>query len=273
MKEDKGLRYDQDKLRTDLLPVDVIEKLAEVLTVGANKYADRNWELGMKWSRVIGSLKRHLNAVELGKDYDDESGLRHIDHVLTNAAFLSRYYDTHPEYDDRPHKYLRQPRIALDIDGVLADFSTAFKERLGIKSENWNWLFSYEFYSGFQKVKEDKDFWLNLKPLVDPNTLNFEPIGYVTARQIPLEWTEEWLENNGFACVKAISTNGDDGVNIGNKCDALKSLDTDIFVDDAFETFVDLNNKGICTYLMNTPYNKKYDVGYKRLYDLNDLVK
>lgn len=273
MIEDKGTRLDEGKLRLDLVPTDVIKHLAEILTQGTNKYAERNWELGMKWSRVLGSLKRHLQAIELGEDFDKESGLKHIDHVITNAIFLSRYYDSSPEYDDRPHKYLKRKKIALDIDGVIADFPTTFKDKLKIKSKNNNWVFSYKFYNGFKKLKKDKDFWLSIKPLTDPSKWKFEPIAYVTARDIPTEWIEEWLEDNGFPCVQVLHTKGHSGFNIGSKSEALEEIGAEIFVDDNFDTFVDLNNKGICTYLMDTPYNRHYDVGYKRLYNLNDLVR
>ena len=56
-----ALRYDEGKIRHDLLPGHAINELAKVYTMGAKKYADHNWRKGMKWSRVIASLKRHLN--------------------------------------------------------------------------------------------------------------------------------------------------------------------------------------------------------------------
>lgn len=87
----EGLRFDKGKLRMDLIPPEAIRGLAEVLTYGANKYADRNWELGMAWSRCLGSLKRHLQCWEEGQIFDEETGLHHLDHIVTNAAFLSTY--------------------------------------------------------------------------------------------------------------------------------------------------------------------------------------
>ena len=87
----EGLRFDKGKLRMDLIPPEAMRGLAEVLTVGAEKYAARNWELGMDWSRCIASLKRHLLKWEEGEVYDDETGLRHLDHVLCNIVFLSTY--------------------------------------------------------------------------------------------------------------------------------------------------------------------------------------
>ena len=103
MKKNKGsaLRYDSNKMRMELISPIALEDLAAVLTFGATKYQDHNWRNGMKWSRVIGSLKRHLNSIEKGEDVDPESGMLHIGHLLCNAMFLSEYYRTQPELDDR----------------------------------------------------------------------------------------------------------------------------------------------------------------------------
>lgn len=87
----EGLRFDQGKLRMELIPPEPIRGLAEVLSFGARKYADRNWELGMDWSRCLGSLKRHLQEWEEGKQFDKETGLAHLDHIICNAVFLSTY--------------------------------------------------------------------------------------------------------------------------------------------------------------------------------------
>ena len=82
-----GVKYDSGKLRMELIPPEAIEALAEVITYGANKYSDDNWKKVSK-DRYIGALMRHLNAYRKGELYDDESGLTHMAHILTNAAFL-----------------------------------------------------------------------------------------------------------------------------------------------------------------------------------------
>ena len=89
VEEDKedGVKYDAGKLRMELIPPEAIEALAEVITYGANKYNDDNWKKVSK-DRYIGALMRHLNAYRKGELYDDESGLTHMAHILTNAAFL-----------------------------------------------------------------------------------------------------------------------------------------------------------------------------------------
>ena len=117
----RGLRFNEGKNRLDLIPPFAIEQLGHVLTKGAAKYAPRNWEKGMKWTSVLASMKRHILAFEKGQDYDPESGLLHMSHVLCNAAFLVEYYKIYPQGDDRPHHYRDAPRIGLDVDEVVFD--------------------------------------------------------------------------------------------------------------------------------------------------------
>ncbi|HUM43571.1 MAG TPA: DUF5664 domain-containing protein [Fervidobacterium sp.] len=100
-KSGTALRYDTNKMKMELISPIALEDLAAVLTFGSLKYEDHNWRKGMKWSRVIGSLKRHLNAIEKGEDVDPESGLLHIGHLMCNAMFLSEYYRTQQALDDR----------------------------------------------------------------------------------------------------------------------------------------------------------------------------
>ena len=139
MSEDKGLRFNAGKTRYDLVPAFAQEQYAKVLTKGAEKYAERNWENGMKWSKVTASLKRHLAAYEAGEDYDKETGLLHAAHIMCNAAFLTEYYKIYPQGDDRPHNYLRRAKIGLDIDEVLADWVGHWTKHHGLEvPETWN---------------------------------------------------------------------------------------------------------------------------------------
>jgi len=86
-----GRKDDQGKLRYDLIPPEALHALASVLTMGADKYGDHNWRGGMKYSRLVGAMQRHLNAWMLGDIEDTESGYSHMWHVLCNAAFLVSY--------------------------------------------------------------------------------------------------------------------------------------------------------------------------------------
>jgi dATP/dGTP diphosphohydrolase len=87
----EGLRYDEGKLRMDLLPHEWVVGLAEVLTAGAKKYADRNWELGMKWSKVWAPALRHMFKFMKGERYDADDGVHHLFHAAWGLLALASY--------------------------------------------------------------------------------------------------------------------------------------------------------------------------------------
>jgi hypothetical protein len=99
--EVRGLRYNFDKLRYDLIPPLANREYAKVWTQALGKYPEGNWEKGMPWSEVIASALRHLEAIRLGEDIDAESGLLHAAHLQCNAAMLTEYYFTKQDYDNR----------------------------------------------------------------------------------------------------------------------------------------------------------------------------
>ena len=100
----EGLKYDAGKVRYELLPPELLEGVATILTFGAAKYADRNWELGMKWSRVFGALMRHLWAWwnPFTPSVDAETGHSHLWHAGCCLAFLIAYEQRGVGEDDRP---------------------------------------------------------------------------------------------------------------------------------------------------------------------------
>jgi hypothetical protein len=105
MTDDKklhGYKKDEGKTRMDLIPVDVLEELGKVYTMGALKYADRNWEKGMHWGRVYAALLRHLFAWWGGENIDKESGLSHMAHVIWGAFTLLAYSKRAIGIDNRP---------------------------------------------------------------------------------------------------------------------------------------------------------------------------
>ncbi len=86
-----AVKFDDDKLRMDLIPPELLTEVAKVLTFGAEKYSARNWEEGMDWGRVYAALQRHLNAWWSGDDKDDETGYSHLAHAACCIAFLITY--------------------------------------------------------------------------------------------------------------------------------------------------------------------------------------
>lgn len=99
----EGAKFDTGKARWDLLPIDALDELVEVLTFGASKYADRNWEQGINYSRVYGAAMRHLTKFWKGQDKDEETGLEHLGHAMCCCMFLLSYRLRNlKEFDDRP---------------------------------------------------------------------------------------------------------------------------------------------------------------------------
>jgi hypothetical protein len=96
-----GHKCDQNKPRYDLVPPEALDALARVLTLGAAKYTDRNWEAGMAWGRPFAACMRHLWAWWGGESRDPESGLSHLAHALCCVAFLIAYEARGAGQDDR----------------------------------------------------------------------------------------------------------------------------------------------------------------------------
>lgn len=267
MSTGEGKRFNEGKTRHDLTPAYAQEQYARVLTAGQEKYGPRNWEKGMAWSKVLASLERHLQAIKRGEDYDKETGLLHSAHIMCNAAFLTEYYKIYPQGDDRPINHVSQLKIGLDIDEVLADWVGHWCRYHGQKIPK-SWSFDRDIKPKFEAMKDRKDFWLSIPPLVSPDDIPFEPTCYVTSRIIPSEWTAEWLDLCGFPAAP-VHTVGHGQ----SKVKVLQDAGVQIYVDDRFENFVEINNAGILCYLMDAPHNRRYEVGHKRIKHLKDLSR
>lgn len=103
-----GVKFDAGKIRDDLIPPEVEEAIATVLDFGAKKYAERNWEQGMLWSRPYAAARRHLRNWFARRDFgkgpgnDKDSGYSDLWHAATNVAFLIAYEARGRGEDDRP---------------------------------------------------------------------------------------------------------------------------------------------------------------------------
>lgn len=105
MKSDnKGVKHDEAKTRIELFPGDVLWAICEILTFGAVKYGDRNWERGMDWGRLFGAGQRHLWQWWGGENIDPETGKSHLLHALCCFVFLAAYEMRGIGKDTRPNR-------------------------------------------------------------------------------------------------------------------------------------------------------------------------
>lgn len=117
---DEAVKYDQDKPRYDLIPPEAVEGLADILGIGAEKYAPRNWEKGLDYGRVFASAQRHMWAWWSGEEHDRETGFSHLAHALTNIAFLIAFTRRgYGRFDDRPSTIRRKQGHEEVRDEVL----------------------------------------------------------------------------------------------------------------------------------------------------------
>lgn len=86
-----GMKFDEGKIRYDLLPPGAVKGLAKIITFGAHKYGPENWkELESPRSRYFAACQRHLWAWFEGEKNDPDTGMSHLWHALCNVAFLAQ---------------------------------------------------------------------------------------------------------------------------------------------------------------------------------------
>lgn len=91
------------KGRYDLISPFGIDRIAKWYELGAKKYADRNWEKGMPFSRYVDSAKRHLNKYVMGMEDED-----HLAAACWNIIAIMHHQELgEMKWDDMPH-YLRE---------------------------------------------------------------------------------------------------------------------------------------------------------------------
>ena len=87
MKEsNKALRYNEGKLDWTLLDFNSLVPLVEVMTYGAEKYGEGNWQKECdNPNQHLQSAIRHLIALIGGEEFDKESKCKHTGHIMANC--------------------------------------------------------------------------------------------------------------------------------------------------------------------------------------------
>lgn len=107
-----GQKLGDEKPRYDLIPAEALEEMAKVLSKGAEKYAPRNWEYGVPYSKYYRAAIGHLNKWKMGQDSDPETGLSHLAHAGCCVLFLLTFVQRDMgEFDDRELVKLPPPEL------------------------------------------------------------------------------------------------------------------------------------------------------------------
>lgn len=84
-----GQKHDASKPRYSLLPAGSVDRVIDVLELGATKYAPNNWQhVSDARTRYYDATMRHLSTWWQGETHDAESGLHHLAHAACCILFL-----------------------------------------------------------------------------------------------------------------------------------------------------------------------------------------
>lgn len=97
MRESIGTKVD-----TTLVPYELIIQAAIGLNYGAEKYEPRNYEKGLSYRQLCGSIDRHNRAIMAGELYDQDSGLPHITLLASSIAMFCHNWMQGRIIDDLP---------------------------------------------------------------------------------------------------------------------------------------------------------------------------
>lgn len=170
--------------------------------------------------------------------------------------------------------------IGCDVDGVLADFNTAYINLMIQVAGRDNfpprpfditcWAYPEDLYgyskkevsAAWKEISKSKDFWFQLSPLpgaeeflVDLYTLN-QDVYFLTSRvgdQVKFQ-TECWLMVHGFPTFPTVLITT-------HKGDACRILGIDFYIDDKTENCQDVLDKSLYTegYMLRQPWNREVE--------------
>ena len=134
---------------------------------------------------------------------------------------------------------MKKDKIALDVDGVIANFYLAVCRRFNHPYETVErWYLPWLTSKMFDEVARDNEFWRTLPVLNPPEAITFDFQCYMTA--VPhdqLESRIQWLKDNGFPNKPVIVSH--------DKISDCKILGIDVLIDDKPDTILAAADAGI----------------------------
>ena len=154
-------------------------------------------------------------------------------------------------------------KVSLDIDGLLADFDMAMRNKFNLPFEYYQQWSVDRLNLLYQYVINDEEFWENMPMLNGPEKIHFKFDCYISAIPAAMKNArEKWLKNNGYPDVPLIVAE--------DKLTACQSLGIDLHIDDKHDTVIQLNNNGIKC-LKYIPYYMKELPSKYDFHDFNIL--
>jgi hypothetical protein len=146
-----GVKGSKDA-RYDLIPPEATWFEALVYGQGAEKYAERNWEMGYEWGKTIAALERHLQLFKAGEDNDPESGLPHMAHARWHTGVILTFAARGLGIDDRPENValMAMQATVLNQDEILAAGPKKKQDKI---NDNYERLAETPYSERFERVK------------------------------------------------------------------------------------------------------------------------
>lgn len=162
-------------------------------------------------------------------------------------------------------------RIGFDVDGVLADFVSAFTGLavdLGVAKEvtmpenQQSWEFDFDTNLVWKTIKATPNWWMTLEPLVTYDEIvllnkliESNSVYFITnrgrTRGLGIEdQTRHWLHSMGIKAEHVIATK--------RKGALAKALDLQWFVEDSLTNLQDIQDNGVLAIARQWPHNKQW---------------
>lgn len=137
-------KYDQGKLRWDLLPLNLIEKVVEIYTFGAEKYGANTWQnLEDGYNRYKAAMFRHLMEFEKGNVIDDESGKEHLAHMVWNGIAMLHFAEKDQKDRQAIKEWMSKGSSIIHVEDVEPKVEYVICPNIGQNVE-----FSYKYEGG-----------------------------------------------------------------------------------------------------------------------------